>query len=492
MTDEYYLEIPEDFENQPISDCQSILPLVTDFVGDYELHQDEPVEDWLTKKMQKELPERNTDEVARMAKEIVESLRTYEEKKASLEQSLEMGRSKESWFSNEVLKATSSASTLETQFYLSSLDNAIGEANELMKSAITTKAGEINQSPCLDGNIAEEYHAQTFNLNAEARGSRYRARTLRSNGKNTVDIVIDDLDGNKCVRRYQSKYYKKATETEGAFSEGSYNGQQSLVPSDQKPSINRKCTDHIEAPDGTCSNKLTKGEAQRLKEDAQSGNWKDYDWNNYKAADLAKGIGRQAGQAALMGAAIGAGTEIVGKLIKGEEIEVKEVAKKAIVSGADFGVKAAAAGAIKVGAEKGLLKMIPKGTPVATIANVVFVGVEDAKILYKMANGELTGKEGLRQIETTTVSAACGLACMAKGASVGAALGTILGPVGTAIGGFIGGTVGYMAGSAAGSAIVDVSRKIRHTAVKAVKAVAKGVASVAKSIFRGIGNLLFG
>lgn len=64
--------------------------------------------------------------------------------------------------------------------------------------------------------------------------------------------------------------------------------------------------------------------------------------------------------------------------IKGEE-----VVETALVSGADFGVKAATAGAIKVGVEKEIIKVIPKGTPASTIANITFVAVEDAKVVGK-------------------------------------------------------------------------------------------------------------
>lgn len=487
-----FLLLPDNWENQPQNDCKVIQLLIDDFVEDYERNQDKPVEEWLSEKMQKELPERSSQEISEMAREIIESLHCYEDKKTSLEASLKEGRSKESWFAKEVKNATSAASTLETQYYLYSLDEAVLEANEFLRGTITTRAGAVSQNPCLDGFIAEQYHAQTFNMNAEASGSQYRARVLEPNGgtyhKNSVDIVIEDGNGN-VVRRYQSKYCKDAAATEQAFHEGDYRGQQSLVPSDQKPEINRKCTDRLEAPDGTKSNPLTKNRAEQMRDEAQSGNWQDLNWNEYKTLDLAKGIGKKAGAAALMGVAIGAGTEIASKLIKGEKIEVKEVAKNALEGGVDFGVKAAAAGAIKVGAEKGILKMIPKGTPAATIANVVFVGVEDAKILYKMAKGELSGQEGLQQIETTTVSAACGLACMAKGASVGASLGLALGPVGTVVGGFVGGTIGYIAGSTIGKEIVEVSRKVRKIAFQAVKSLAREVATGVKSIFRKIENL---
>lgn len=87
---------------------------------------------------------------------------------------------------------------------------------------------------------------------------------------------------------------------------------------------------------------------EELQEEAQSGKWNDLNWNEYKAKDLAIGIGKQAGQAALMGAAIGVGFDVAQKVWNGEEIKGEELVETAIVSGADFGVKAAAAGALKV------------------------------------------------------------------------------------------------------------------------------------------------
>ena len=198
-----------------------------------------------------------------------------------------------------------------------------------------------------------------------------------------------------------------------------------------------------------------------MRDEAQSGNWNDLNWNEYKTKDLAIGIGKQAGYAALQGAAISVGFDVATKLWKGEEIEGKEVVKTAIKGGADFGVKAAAAGAIKVGAEKGILSAIPKGTPASTISNIAFVTVEDVKVIGRMATGELTFKEGIEKIEQTTVATAAGLVSMGKGAAIGASIGTVLGPVGVAVGGFVGGTVGYMAGSKVGETIVKTVQKVR-------------------------------
>ena len=269
----------------------------------------------------------------------------------------------------------------------------------------------------MDGFIAEQYHAQTFNLNAEAAGSPYRAKVLEPTGngyaKNSVDIVIVDESGH-VVRRYQSKYCKDAEATAKAFEHGDYRGQQKLVPEGQEQDIAKKVTTVIEAPDGTTSTPLSKERAKELQDEAQSGKWNDLNWNEYKAKDLAIGIGKQAGQAALMGAAIGVGFDVAQKVWNGEDIKGEELVETAIVSGADFGVKAAAAGALKVGAEKGIIKAIPKGTPAGTIANIAHVAIENVKIVGKMATGELTVKEGFEKMEQTTVATVAGIAQVPK------------------------------------------------------------------------------
>ena len=92
--------------------------------------------------------------------------------------------------------------------------------------------------------------------------------------------------------------------------------------------------------------------AKELQKQAQSGKWNDLNWNEYKARDLAMGVGKQAGQAALLGVAIGATTNVVKKVWDGEKIDGGEVVEDALKTGADFGIKAAAAGALKVGVEK--------------------------------------------------------------------------------------------------------------------------------------------
>ena len=377
----------------------------------------------------------------------------------------------------------------EASKYLQNLDHALDTANESLYRTIHTQAGAISQNPHLDGFIAEQHHAQTFNLNAEAAGSPYRAKVLEPAGngyaKNSVDIVIVD-DSSHVVRRYQSKYCKDAEATAKALEHGDYRGQQKLVPEGQEQDIAKKVTTVIEAPDGTTSSPLSKERAKELQDEAQSGKWNDLNWNEYKAKDLAIGIGKQAGQAALMGAAVGVGFDVARKVWNGEEIKGEELVETAIVSGTDFGVKVAAAGALKIGAEKEIIKAIPKGTPAGTIANIAHVAIENVKIVGKMVAGELSAKEGFEKMEQTTVATVAGISTSTKGAAIGATIGTVFGPVGTAAGGFIGGTVGYMAGSKVGETIVKGVQKIREKAKNVVKSIGRSVSNVISSVSSGI------
>lgn len=454
------------------NECEELKPVMTEFMNSYVAHKDSmKVEDWLTMELHKQLPDVSEKEIKRTSNEIINSLRVAEEKKESLNEAISQGRSKENWFASETVKATSSMSAKEVAGYMNNLDRAVSNANESLQSTITTLEGKVSQNPCLDGFIAEQYHAQTFNMNAEANGSQYRAKVLEPGesgySKNSVDIVIVDVQG-KIVKRYQSKYCQDAKATQKAFEDGNYRGQRKLVPEEQASEV-QNASGVIEAPDGTTSNPLSKSTAGQMRDEAQSGNWNELNWNEYQVKDLARGIGQRAGYAALQGAMIGVGFDIAEKVWNDEPIDGEEVVKTAIVSGTDFGVKAATAGALKVGAEKGIITVIPKGTSADTIANIVFVAIEDIKIIGKFAAGEYTLQESYEALEETTVSTTAGIVASIEGTEIGAAIGSVFGPAGMAVGGFVGGTVGYMAGSKIGQNVIRGAQKIRNAVCEKVK-----------------------
>lgn len=444
---------------------------------------------WLTTELKDNLPEKSELEIKEISNEIIETIKINEEKQKSLAKAIENGRSKESWFASNLKQSTSHMTNSQTAEYLHELDKAIKDSNQAMYDTITTKSGAINQNFNLDGFIAEQHHANSFNLEATLKGSELRAEVLvpkegQTYTKNSVDIVVKDKAG-KIVQRYQAKYGKTAEETIKMINKGDYNNQRLLVPAEQVNEVqkafpNKTVVSAVET--GNIKGKaLEKPAAKELQNEAQSGKWKESNWNEYKTKDLAIGIGKQVGYAAIQGAAIGVGMDIATKLWNGEEIKAEEVVEQALVSGSDFGIKAATAGALKVGVEKGVIKMIPKGTPAGTIANIAYVGIENVKVLGKVATGELTVKEGLNKMEQTTVATVAGIAAGTKGTAIGASIGSVLGPVGTVVGGFIGGTVGYIAGSKVAETAIKGVQKVREKAREVVKEVRSTFVSGAKS-----------
>lgn len=489
-----------DFSEKVLSEeeAKGVSKIQREFLESYIASKDKmPAEEWLPQELKKQLPEKTSEEIEEMSTEIITSLKVTEEMKVSQQKAIAAGRSKDSWFASTILQSTSQMSAQESARYLQSLDDAVKNANAAMHETITTKgSGYITPSmnPNLDGFIAEQHHVNSFNMNAAAKGSGLRAEVQplkpgETYTKNGFDVIIKDASG-KRIHQYQMKYGATAEDTIRMINSGNYNNQTLVVPEEQVAAVqeafpNKTVTSTI--GDGDVSSKpLTKEQAKELQEKAQTGNFMDADWNDYVAKDIAIGIGKQTGYACLQGAAVGAGMAIATKVWNGEPIDGEEVIETAIVSGADFGVKTATAGALKAASEKGVLKVIPKGTKGSTFANIAFVGIENVKVLGKVATGELTAKEGLDAMEQTTASCVAGIAASTKGAAIGATIGSVLGPVGTAVGGFIGGTIGYMAGSKVAQTVVKGVQKVRDKAVGVVKSVGSAVVSGAKSIARSV------
>lgn len=499
-------QIDYDFSEDVLSEeeARELAKIQKEFLKSYADSKDKlTVEEWLPNELQKQLPERTHEEIQEMSNDIIDSLKVTEEKKESLQQAIASGRSKESWLASDLTKYTSCMSAQEGAEYLRTLDEAIANANREMSNAITTKMGNISQNPNLDGFIAEEYHANSYNMKVKSTGGELYAEVLKPEpgktyGKNSVDIVLKDGSG-KIVSRYQAKYGATAEDTIRMIKEGNYRGQQLLVPEGQVEAVqkafpNRKVSSILSDGKNT-SKPLTKEQAKALQEQAQSGNSLETNWNEYATKDIALGIGKQAGYACLQGAIVGAGMNIATKVWNGEEIDGEEVVETAITTGADFGVKTATAGALKVAAEKEVIKVLPKGPGSTNIlTNVAFVAVENVKVLGKVATGEVTVKEGIDKMQQTTASCVAGIAASKTGKAIGKAIGTVFGPVGRVVGGFVGGAVGYVAGSKVGETVVKGAQKVRDTikekvdtfigsAVDTVKDTVSGIFSGVASLF---------
>lgn len=463
---------------------QQIASTISDFMSSYAKKSESTSDgEWLLTQFKESMPEKNEEELTQIRDKIIDSIQSQEAAKKSLHSALSQGRSKESWFAQEIKKATSGMSALESAKYLQSLDEAVNTANQQLIDTITTKSGAVSQNQNLDGFIAEDYHAQTFNLNATARGSHYRARVLKPHGKsytkNSVDIVIDNLDTGKISRRYQAKYGRDKAASQTMYDSGDYRGQRLLTPDDQ-----------IVAPDGTASNILSKQQAKELQVKAQSGEWQNVNWNEYAIKNIATGIAKNVGIAGAQGMLIGTTFELARQICNDEGIDTERVIESGLVTGADFGIKTAVAGALKTASEKGTLSILPKGTSASACTAIAFTAVENVKVLGEVASGNLTPIEGYEKIEQVTTSSVCGLASATQGAAIGSEVLSCLGPIGAAVGGFVGGTVGYVAGSGIGNALVkgfqSVRRIISEHIVKPVFETAKRAWEGAKSFVSNI------
>ena len=445
--------------------------LITSFVASWERHKHEKTPAaWLADEF-RQYPDLWTgeEEIVSTANEVVANMERANADKASLHSHLDAGKSKASWLARKIEQGAAAAGVANVGDYAAGIDEALKTANEQMLETVSTQSGAINMNPNLDGFIAEQHHVDTFNLDAAAKGSPLRAEVRGSQGKNSVDVVIKDGNG-RIVRRYQSKYGQDAEATQRLFEKGDVRGQTKLAPSEQAGDIPNS-TDRIEM-DGVHSKRLTKYEAKLLQEKAQQEQEiRQYEWNDVNCIEIAKSIGKQA----LVGAALACGFQgarILGRrvwnFLRGKENppaseDLREFFQSSIKSAGHVGAQTAVSGAVVVAAKNGWIKALKK-TPVGTIVCIVHVAIENAKVLFKLAKGELNGVEALDAMGNCTASAVGGLA---GAAAVGAVFG---GPVGAVIGGVVGG----IAGSKIGEAVWEGGKAIVKTAAKVVKSAVEG------------------
>ena len=479
-----------------------VAEIISRFTVSYEKHKHEkPLNEWLAEELKKYPGAwKDAAEAEAAAESIIEAIQATNDAKQSLHQHLNKGKSRESWLAKRLEQGATLAGVTDVAAYASSIDAALADSTRRMQGAVMTQSGAINRLPNLDGFIAEHHHVNTFNLDAVAKGSGYRARVLepqpgQAYGKNGLDVGIYDPAG-KLVRRYQSKYGADADATQRLLDAGDYRGQRKLVPTDQVDQV-QGSTDAIEI-DGVSSKPLTKEQAKAVQQDAQlRAEIKAYEWNDVTRIEVSKRIGKQAlGAAAFVAAFQGARiagrrmwNKLVGKENPPASEDIMEFFESSLESGAHVGIVVAISGAVTVAAKNGLLGAALKGTPAGRIADVVYVGIENAKVIYKFFKGEITATEAIDAMGNVTCSAIGGLMGAGKGAFIGAQVGMLAGPVGSAVGGFVGAVVGGMAGSKVGQAVYEGGKALAKTAAKVGEALWEGVKESTKAVARVLSPL---
>ena len=457
--------------------------------------------EWLEQLFIAELHEISREEARQDAQEIVESIKTFDENLASINEVAKHGVSKEKWLADKIQETSVGMSVQEYGRRLQCFDDILHVKNAELAEALTVaKDGEIrrvNMNPNLDGFLAENMIAKTTELSGFAQGKNIRVDVLKSNNANSVDVRAINLDTGK-FQNYQIKYGKDAAHTIKYIEEGNYNNQQIIVPTEQLEEVkayfkekgsNKTITDHIDAW-GAQGKKFTKDEMKYLSKTAQEdGVLPTLDYSHYQTKDLAMSIGKNAGVMGLQSAAVTTGLTVASKIFNGEQVDPDELVEVAIKTGADTSIKTVTAGTLQVAVRKGIIKFIPKMTPAGIIANIACVGIENVKILGKIASGEISITKGLDQMGRTTTSMVGGLWGMAKGATIGTKLTAwipVVGPALAVVTGFIGGMVGYCGGSKVGDTIYSVGKKVAGAAKTVAKAAWNGIKSVGRAIGSGI------
>lgn len=444
--------------------------------------------EWLKKELKKGLPDHSQDKIDQSVSEITAFHRSYNENYKSIRTARERGMGADEWFARKLKDAAQGKSNSDTAAFYSRIDTAIDEANQLTESVILCKDGSVNQSLNLDGFIAESEQVNSFNLDAVINDNQsVKAEVLQpaegqTYGKNSVDIQIKK-DG-KVIRRYQAKYGKDTNSTEKLFEKGDYRGQRKLVPDGHE--VEGKSTSTIEA-DGIQSKPLTKEEAKALQRKAQNENSTlDKSWDDFDLHQLAKGVGKKAGYAGLLGAAAGGIGSVAQSIFNDEPVEADEVAVEMIKAGATASSTVAVSAGIKLMVEKEKLPVMSN----TMIAGSAINAVGAASTAYKLAVGEIDMEEAVDEVMDRGCTIYCSTVCADVGAVYGAELGSFIGSsipfvgtaVGAVVGGCIGGVLSGLAGSTVGGIVAEGAKSIANAASSIVESVKETASSVVSSV----------
>lgn len=465
-------------------------------------------EKWLEGLFGNEFPELSQEEIKEDVKDIVSAIDTFDENLKSVTEASKHGVSKERWLAEKIQEASVGMAVQEYGQALQSMDDFlctknIEIANELQRST----DGHIKMSPNLDGNIAENMIAKTAELSSFVQGKNIKVEVRDVFTENSVDVRAINVDTGK-YQNYQLKFGKDAKATIDLIERGNYNNQQVIVPSEQLEEVRayfkskgsaKTITDHIDAW-GAKGKSFTKENMKKLQMSAQDdGIMPSMDYSHYQTKDLAMSIGKHAGLMGLQSAAITTGLNITQKIFNGEEVDADEMVQIAIKTGTDTSIKTITAGTLQVAIRKGIIGFIPKATPAGVIANIACVGIENVKILGKIASGEMSITKGLDQMGRVTTSMVSGIWAGVKGAFIGAKMVGWIPVIGPALGvlsGVVGGMVGYIGGSkfgeaiySAGQKVASVAKGVAKAAFNTVCAIGSGIASGVKSIASGVISL---
>ena len=491
----------------------------------------------LISELQNELANKKVEDIEKIATELISGIEIYYQKKKEVEKYQSVGITNGDFVGNEILEKVAveieeaeiidtkeviedmkEASNILSQYneamiyetasikepqlvanvlsansvnnYVDTVNNTIDSANKTLMESVTTKTGNINQNPNLDGFIFEEHHAGTFNIDATVKQKPYHAKVLKPKlgetyRKNSIDIVIED--SGKYVKKYSAKAYKIVNGTAKSFYDENgykYRFQSKLVPTDQTNEI-ANSVDKIKY-NNVESKGITKAEIKDIQKDLQNGN-KKVDIFNFKkdvnTISISKQIGKQVMLNGTMGLGVGMAANIGTKIIQGKEVEAEEVIEAGIKTGASMGMATAVAGGIRVAVEK---KVIPtvfsKMLTNNTIGAIAASSMDIIGTAFKLGSGELTLGKAVKDVGNSLSAGYGAIISSGIGFSGGMALATTigLGTIGT-VGTILTGGLALVAGAVCGVIGSNIALKIANGLGKITETVVDKAVDIVKS-----------
>lgn len=527
------LEVVEDKGKKLEVDNEKFVDILKRFVKSYiDKGDSKSLKDWLVLKLKEEFPQKDISQLELEAKELIKGVELGKEKYDLIKKKNELGLSSIDVLGKEIAKSTFGENVSEVKRklkeesknlekknisniynmtkdieiapnimafnkmnrYFDNINETIAKGNQKMVDSILTKSGNINQNPQLDGFIFEQFHENTFNIDAaikdiqNIRGEVLVPKPGATYGKNSVDLVIKlKKDGvESTVRKYQAKL---SDNPEALFKSGNYKFQRRLYGEGHENLGNTR----IEYGE-VKSTPVSKAEMKKIQNEVQKGNIDASKQSFEKNVDI-KVISKQIAKQSLMAGTIGMGVGMAMstgvKMIQGEELKAEEIILDGLKIGGSVGVSTAISGGIKTAVEKGVIKgtaakILKNNNVVGTIA---FSALSLVGVALSIGNGDISLKDGLKESGAILAGTYGGLAGVGITSGIMASVGVILTPV---VAGVVG-TIGYFVGSTVASNLTKGAISLAEGVANNVKNIARAgyetVKSVASGVWNGVKNI---
>lgn len=356
--------------------------------------------------------------------------------------------------------------TMDGIEFSSSVQDAVDHAIYKLQ----TESDRLKNVPIdyVKGNLAEQWHAETFNINAAARGRNDIWADVP--GNNIAGRDIDFGDANFAYKA-ELKYYKTADETAKALSRPQYNYSNKIAPSDQieevinaadrlgkKNIVNRpdqaanykhtvENTDKHLNLDNVDSKPLSEPVSKQLSKEMRRDGKVDSDKYNINTESFVKltDIGRESLEAGMHAAVLSAVLasapyvwEIAAKYVENGEVDIKTIEDGGLFTinnACHAGLRGAIAAAITSSMKSGLIGESAKNISPLAIGMATTMAINAIKHSIKHQQGKILSQELMHLCMRDAFILAGGYAGAVAGQAVipvpmlGALIGNIIGSV---------------------------------------------------------------